>query len=219
MSLVVVGSHAGYAGGGYDAGGLGGGFAGSIAFGAGGVAKGGYGAGYAAAPGPISAAIQSKRTYEVVPTPLHQEPAVPQIIEVEPSIQPVSVIFNSLSSPVHVKQIHTPGAPGQVESTKSEDQPHLVTHEVLRPVIQEVREVIQPYRRVVQEIKPVLEEVHTVVAKGHRDQKVLDAGVGVIDAGYGGAGSAAFSGDGLLLGGGYGGYAGKGGYKKGARKA
>jgi hypothetical protein len=222
LSLVVVGSHAGYAGGGYGA--LGGVLSGSLAFGADGVAKGGYGVGlglgygtgYAAAPGPVSAAIQSRRTYEVVPTPLNQEPAVPQIIEVEPSIQPVSVIFNSISSPVHVKQIHTPGAPGQSESTKSEDQPHLVTHEVIRPVIQEVREVIQPYRRVVQEIKPVLEEVHTVVAKGHRDQQILDAGVGIIGDGYGAIGSIAQSADGLALGGGY---AGKGGYKKGARKA
>jgi hypothetical protein len=229
LSLVVVGSHAGYAGGA-----LGGAFAGSLDSGAEGVAKGGYG-GYGlglgydaghAAPGPVSAAIQSKRTYEVVPTPLHQEAAVPQIIEVAPSIQPVKVVFRSISSPVHVKQIHTPGAPGQVESTKSEDELHRVTHEVMRPVLQEVREIIQPYRRVIQEVRPVLEEIHTVVAKGHREQRILDAGI--IDGGYGAIGSVAYSADGLALGGGYGGYAGKGGYggyarrgdyKKGARRA
>jgi len=97
-----------------------------------------------------------------------QEPVVPQIIEVEPSEQPVQVIFRSVSSPVLVQQIHTPGTPGKLESTRSEDEPHRVVHEVLRPVIQEVREVIQPYRRVTQEVRPVLEEVHTVVAKGEK---------------------------------------------------
>jgi hypothetical protein len=143
----------------------------------------GLGKGYASGPiGPVSAAIQSKRTYEVVPSPLYQEPAVPQIIEVHPSIQPVQVIFRSISSPVQVQQIHTPGAPGQVESTNSEDQPHRVTHEVLRPVIQEVREVIQPYRRVVQEVRPVLEEVHTVVAKGQRENAVIAPAPAVVAA-------------------------------------
>ena len=140
-------------------------------------ANGGYGGygGYGAkglgllgghSPGPLSAAIHTRRTYAVVPVALHQEPAVPQIIDVEPTYQPVKIIFRSLSSPVLVQQIHTPGEPGQSESTHSEDEPHRVIHEVLRPVIQEVREVIQPYRKVTQEIRPVLEEVHTRVAKG-----------------------------------------------------
>jgi hypothetical protein len=188
----------------------------------------GLGKGYASGPiGPVSAAIQSKRTYEVVPSPLYQEPAVPQIIEVHPSIQPVQVIFRSISSPVQVQQIHTPGAPGQHESTNSEDQPHLVTHEVMRPVIQEVREVIQPYRRVVQEVRPVLEEVHTVVAKGHRENAVIAPAPAVVaapliaDAGYAGdygldgtLGKAGYGGDYGLAGGlgnsGKGFYAGKG---------
>ncbi len=135
---------------------------------------GGYGAALSVPVGPLPAAIQSTRTYEVRPISLPQEPAVPQIIEIEPSEQPVQIIFRSISSPVHVQQIHTPGAPGQVESTNSEDEPHRVTHEVMRPVIQEIREVIQPYRRVVQEVRPVLEEVHTVVAKGEpRPRTVL----------------------------------------------
>jgi hypothetical protein len=156
--------------------GLGKGYAGGLGLATGYAGKGlglGVTTGVINAPiGPVSAAIQSRRTYEVVPSPLPQEPAVPQIIEVEPSIQPVQVLFRSISSPVVVQQAHTPGAPGQVESTRSEDEPHRVTHEVLRPVIQEVREVIQPYRRVVQEVRPVLEEVHTVVAKGHRDTAI-----------------------------------------------
>ncbi len=96
-------------------------------------------------------------------------PAAPQILEVEADDQPVQVIFKSLSSRVHVQQVHTPGVPGQIETTSSEDEPHIVRHQVMRPVLQEIREVIQPYRRVVQEIRPVLEEIHTVVAKGHRE--------------------------------------------------
>ncbi len=139
---------------------------GSAEYGAGPALGGGYGAALSAPVGPLPAAIQSMRTYEVRPVSLPQEPVVPQIIEIEPSEQPFQIIFRSISSPVHVQQIHTPGAPGQVESTNSEDEPHRVTHEVMRPVIQEIREVIQPYRRVVQEVRPVLEEVHTVVAKG-----------------------------------------------------
>ncbi|XP_054159727.1 uncharacterized protein LOC128957938 [Oppia nitens] len=124
--------------------------------------------GFPGSPGRTTAAIQSRRTFEIRPIPVSQEPAVPQVIEVEPSEQPVQVIFRSVSSPVLVQQIHTPGTPGRVESTRSEDEPHRVLHEVLRPVIQEVREVIQPYRRVTQEVRPVLEEVHTVVAKGEK---------------------------------------------------
>jgi hypothetical protein len=218
LSLAITYCNAGAIAGGYGLGygagygnglGLATGYAGGL-----GLATGYAGKGVINAPiGPVSAAIQSRRTYEVLPSPLPQEPAVPQIIEVEPSIQPVQVIFRSISSPVQVQQIHTPGAPGQVESTNSEDQPHRVTHEVMRPVIQEVREVIQPYRRVVQEVRPVLEEVHTVVAKGHRENAVLAAPVAapvIADAGYGGyAGFAGYAGDLGLAGGlGKGGYAG-----------
>jgi len=158
-----LGFTSGYAGGLGLTGGLG--LAGGI--GGIGLAAGPIGAvGLAGPVGPVPAAIQSRRTYEVRPVLLPQEPAVPQIIEVEPSEQPVQVVFRSVSSPVLVQQVHTPGAPGQVEATQSEDEPHRVVHEVLRPVIQEVREVIQPFRRVTQEVRPVLEEVHTVVAKG-----------------------------------------------------
>ncbi|XP_054159722.1 uncharacterized protein LOC128957931 [Oppia nitens] len=115
---------------------------------------------------PVSVAVNTKRTFEVVRVPVNHEIPVPQVIDVEPSLQPVQVVFRSASSPVHVQQFHTPGKPGRVESTQSEDEPHRVLHEVTRPVIQEVREVIQPYRRVIQEVRPVVEEVHTVVAKG-----------------------------------------------------
>ena len=172
----------------------------------------GYGAPLAlGAPGPLPAAIHTQRTYEVIPVNTPQEPAVPQVIDVEPNIQPVQVIFRTVSSPVLVQQIHTPGEPGQSDATRSEDEPHRVLHEVLRPVIQEVREVIQPYRRVTQEVRPVLEEVHTVVAKGDRSKgsyglaaPAIAADAGVLDYG-GGLGGLGLS-------------AGKG-YKSAAKKA
>jgi hypothetical protein len=116
--------------------------------------------------GPIPAAIQSIYTQEVLPVQTVQEPVPPQIIEVGPNALPVVVHFQSQSSPVQVEQSHIPGAPGEVQVTRSEDEPHRVVHEVVRPVIQEVREIIQPYRRIVQEIRPVEEEINSIVARG-----------------------------------------------------
>ncbi len=175
---------------------LGGGYGGigSLAFGAGGKGYGGYG-------GPISAAVHSRRTYEVVPTPVIEEPAQLTTVYVEGTIQPVTITFRSVSSPVLVKQRHYPGEPGTYQATSSVDEPHRLVHEVVRPVIQEVREVIQPHRRVVQKIAPVLEEVHTVVAKG-----VGKSGYGYLGGRYGG---------GLALGAGYGGGYGLGLAKRG----
>jgi len=112
------------------------------------------------------AAIQTRRTYEVRPVALQNDYAQPQIIEVQPEQLPVQVHFRTASSRVNVQQSHQPGAPAQVEHASFQDEPHRVVHEVVKPVIQEVREIIQPYRRVTQEIRPVIEEVHTVVHKG-----------------------------------------------------
>jgi hypothetical protein len=124
---------------------------------------------YAAAPqsyGPHDAAIQTRRTVELRPVALQQDYAQPQIIEVQPDQLPVQVHFRTASSRVNVQQSHQPGLPAQVEHASFQDEPHRVVHEVVKPVIQEVREIIQPYRRVTQEIRPVIEEVHTVVHKG-----------------------------------------------------
>lgn len=90
----------------------------------------------------------------------------PQVIEVSPDQLPVQVHFRTASSRLNVQQSHAGGAMPQVEHASFQDEPHRVVHEVVKPVIQEVREIIQPYRRVTQEIRPVIEEVHTVVHKG-----------------------------------------------------
>jgi len=104
----------------------------------------GGGGGYVEAIGaPVHAAIATKRTFEVRPIMLQSEPAVPSVVDVQPSEQPVQVIFRTQSSPVLVQQVHTPSAPAHVEKTNSEDEPHRVLHQVVRPVIQEVREIIQ----------------------------------------------------------------------------
>jgi len=155
-------------------GGLGGGFGGlrggfggygaGLAL-AGGYATGGYATARAVPIGPITAAVQSRRTYEVLPLALPQEAPIPQLIEVDAPVQPVHFVFRSQSSPVFVQQVHTPGA-GGYEATRSEDAPHHLVHENYKPIIQELREVIQPFRKVIQKIEPVQEEVHTIVAKG-----------------------------------------------------
>jgi len=117
---------------------------------------------------PIPAAITSTRTVELRPVVLPQDPILPQIVEVAPLELPIQIIYNSRSSPVFVQQNHIPGVPGQVEQTSSKEEPHVVIHEVERPVIQELREIITPYRRVVQEVAPVVETVNTIVAKGEQ---------------------------------------------------
>lgn len=115
---------------------------------------------------PVSAAIHSTRTVEYKPVPYNDEPLVPQIVEVEASELPLNIHFKSRSSTIQLSQSHTPGEPGTVEQTQSQDEPSRVIHEVSKPVVQEVREVIQPYRQVTQEVQPVIEQIHTVVSRG-----------------------------------------------------
>jgi hypothetical protein len=143
---------------------------------------GGY-AGLAAAPalqadygqtynyGPLEAAIHSRRTVQIIPVPYARNLHAPQVIEVLGEQLPVQIHFRSISSPVSLLQSHET-LPGRIQHSSSQDEPHKLVHEVVKPVIQEVREVIQPYRRVIQEIRPVLEEVNTLVHKGESHQRV-----------------------------------------------
>ena len=130
-----------------------------------------YGSSYSAPQqsyGPIEAAIQSRRTVELREVAYPDDYVQPQVIEVGAGQLPVQIHFKSASSPLTVKQSHTPGYQSPVEYGSYRDEPHRLVNEVTKPVIQEVREVIQPYRRVTQEIRPVMEEVHTLVHKGQR---------------------------------------------------
>ncbi|KPM09125.1 Cuticle protein [Sarcoptes scabiei] len=108
----------------------------------------------------------------------------PQVIEVSPDQLPVQVHFRTASSRLNVQQSHNANMPPQVEHASFQDEPHRVVHEVVKPVIQEVREIIQPYRRVTQEIRPVIEEVHTVVHKGE-GRRGGAGGVGGVGPGAG----------------------------------
>lgn len=65
-------------------------------------------------------------------------------------------------------------------------------HEVVKPVIQEIREIIQPYRRLIQQIQPVIEQTHTVIAKGEPRPQVAPIAV----PGAGGSGSSGSGGQG-----------------------
>ena len=118
--------------------------------------------------GPIDAAVQTRRTIELRQVALNQDLAQPQVIEVPANYESVVIHFKTASSALNVRQSHIAAPVAPVEHTSFQDNAHRLIHEVVKPVIQEVREVIQPYRRVTQEIRPVIEEVHTLVHKGEK---------------------------------------------------
>ena len=120
--------------------------------------------------GPVSAAIETRRYVQVVDVPTSQDVISPSTLIVEPNVLPVNIEFRSQSSPVNVNQVHIPGRPGTVQQTSSEEEPDRLVHEVVKPVIQEVRETIVPFRRITQEVLPVQEEVNSLVARGQRQQ-------------------------------------------------
>jgi len=122
--------------------------------------------------GPITAAIETRRHHQVIDVPTSQDVIQPQTLIIEPNVLPVNIEFRSQSSPVNVNQVHIPGRPGQHQATQSEDEPDRLTHEVIKPVIQEIRETIVPFRRITQEVLPVQEEINTVVARGQRQQVI-----------------------------------------------
>jgi hypothetical protein len=106
--------------------------------------------------GPVVAAIETKRSAQVVDVPTSQDLITPQTFIVEPSPHPVNIEFRLSASPINVNQVYIPGRPGQVQATRSEEEPERHLHEVVKPVIEEVRETIVPYRRVTQEINSIL---------------------------------------------------------------
>ena len=83
---------------------------------------------------------------------------------VEAPVQPVQVHYKSQSIPLNVQHTHIPAPTPETKLSRSEEEPHKIIHEVIRPVIQEVREIIQPYRRIIQEIRPVQESVVSQVS-------------------------------------------------------
>lgn len=58
-------------------------------------------------------------------------------------VQPVNVHYKSQSAPLNVQHTHIPAPAPETKLSRSEEEPHKIIHEVVRPVIQEVREIIQ----------------------------------------------------------------------------
>lgn len=50
-----------------------------------------------------------------------------------------------------------------LEETVTMDDPYRLSHEIHKPIIQNVKEIIHPYRNVVQQVKPVVEDIRTIV--------------------------------------------------------
>lgn len=126
---------------------------------------------------PVYAAVVTKRTQEFIDAPVTTDVVQPQVVIVEPNLQPITIEFRSRSSPVQINQVHVPGDKGTEKITRSEEEPDRVIHEVVKPVIQEVREIIQPFRKITQQILPVQEEVHSVITRGQRKQVIEQAKV------------------------------------------
>ncbi|XP_054160324.1 uncharacterized protein LOC128958487 [Oppia nitens] len=149
---------------------------------------GGYGGGYGGGNGgyggygghSIELPVKSSHRIEVIPVHSSGESHA-TYVDVPGGVLPVYMTFRTQSSPVHVNQVHR-GSKGSYQSSSSKDEPHVLVHEVTKPVIQELREVITPFRKVVQVIEPVREEVLTKVHKGER------GGYGGNDGGNGGYG-------------------------------
>ena len=81
-------------------------------------------------------AVSAKRSYEVKPMIVENHPVEPSVVNVDGSEQPVKVIFHTQSSPMMIRQVHTPRKPLEVERKNTIDEPHRVIHAVMRPVIQ-----------------------------------------------------------------------------------
>ncbi|KAI7698038.1 hypothetical protein SSS_03230 [Sarcoptes scabiei] len=114
---------------------------------------------------PIKAAVNSQHFVEFQDVSLPSNtPYAPNLIEVQSSVPSFSIKFNSVSSKVEVVHQHEPSkASKEPKETFSEDEPHILRHQVVKPIIQEVHEIITPFRQIFQEIKPVVENIDTAI--------------------------------------------------------
>ncbi|XP_046912424.1 uncharacterized protein LOC124493390 [Dermatophagoides farinae] len=125
----------------------------------------------------VSHGIQNGQMALVMVAPLNAEQALQasagtlqnQLVNrpllVQSPAQEVNVHYRSQSAPLNVQHTHIPAPKPELQLSRSEEEPHKLVHEIVRPVIQEVREIIQPYRRIIQEIRPVQEELVQKIAK------------------------------------------------------
>lgn len=111
--------------------------------------------------------VSSSQDVEIVSVPVQTQEHRTNLLTVEPSSQSVHLLFKSSSSPLSVQQQHYQAERPTVETARTEEQPHIIRHEVLKPVVQELHETIQPFRHVTQEIKPVVEKISVLVPRGN----------------------------------------------------
>ena len=178
--MIIVCKASGFGGGGGGGGGYG--------SGSGGGSSGRYGSMGGGGGMPIPAAIQSRHNvqyYDVPSTGMVK----PTSIEIGASHIPINFLFRSASSQLNVQQKHQ-SAQGSNQESSSEDEPHVLSHQVKKPIYQEVKEVISPYRKITQEIKPVQEEIETIVSRN----KIGGGYGGSSSGGYGGGSSGGMSG-------------------------
>ena len=102
--------------------------------------------------GPITAAVQSERSVQVVDVPSTGSPASPQSIVIGPSVNPLDFEFQSQSSPISVRQTHIPGQPNAPQYSSHQDEPDILKQEIVKPIVHEVTEAVQPYRKITQEV-------------------------------------------------------------------
>ncbi|KAH9417893.1 hypothetical protein DERP_015375, partial [Dermatophagoides pteronyssinus] len=87
--------------------------------------------------------IQDGQMALVMVAPLNAEQALQANAE-------VNVHYRSQSAPLNVQHYMFQHQNQGFQLSRSEEEPHRLVHEIVRPVMQEVREIIQPYRRIVQ---------------------------------------------------------------------
>jgi len=114
----------------------------------------------------IELPVKSKHDLEIIKSESHEDEHSTHV-DIPSGVLPVYMTFKTQSSPLYVKQEHK-GTKGSYQKSDSKDEPHKLVHEVVKPVIQELKEIITPYRKVIQVIEPVREERLTKVHKGER---------------------------------------------------
>ncbi|KAH9416916.1 hypothetical protein DERP_013887 [Dermatophagoides pteronyssinus] len=115
---------------------------------------------------PIKAAINSHHIVNHYEIDTPKEPYKPNLIEVKSSVPMFHIKFTSASSKVNVFHQHesSKGNKEPIESF-SEDEPHILRHQVVKPIVQQIHEIITPVRKVVQEIKPVVETIDSIISR------------------------------------------------------
>ncbi|XP_054159737.1 1,5-anhydro-D-fructose reductase-like [Oppia nitens] len=120
----------------------------------------------------IPAAVNTKHTvqYSDYNLPVPYTTRRPHLIQVDSTQTSFLIQFKSISSNLTVTQRHESAKAMNILRSNSMDAPHIVSHIVSKPIIQEIREVITPYRHVFQEVRPVVQEIQTIVNRKEADR-------------------------------------------------